>query len=61
MKKALAGEVVIIASHGMAKAKLVPCPPDMGLQPGLIQSLSQALWPGLPAWGLLGGIASSLC
>lgn len=28
---------------------------------GLIQSVSQVLWPELPAWGLVGGIASSLC
>jgi transposase-like protein len=28
---------------------------------GLIQSVSQVLWPDLPAWALLGGIASSLC
>jgi hypothetical protein len=27
---------------------------------GLIQSVSQVLWPELPAWGLVGGIASYL-
>jgi len=31
------------------------------LYPGLIQSVSQVLWPELPAWGLVGGIAPSLC
>jgi hypothetical protein len=28
---------------------------------GLMQRVSQAPWPGLPAWGEVGGIASSLC
>ena len=32
-----------------------------GLSPGLIQSVSQALLPGLRAWIEVGGIASSLC
>jgi hypothetical protein len=32
-----------------------------GEDPGLIQSVSQFLWPELLAWGLVGGIASSLC
>jgi len=33
----------------------------LGLWSGLIQSVSQAPWPGLPAWGEVGGIASSQC
>ena len=32
-----------------------------GPDAGLIQSVSQVLWPELPAWGLFGGIAPSLC
>jgi hypothetical protein len=31
------------------------------LEAGLIQSVSQALWPGLPAWVEVGGIAPLLC
>ena len=33
----------------------------VGHNPGLIQSLSQGLLPGLSAWVEVGGIASSLC
>ncbi len=33
----------------------------MGALPGLIQSVSQAPWPGLSASGEVGEIASSLC
>jgi hypothetical protein len=34
---------------------------ESGLIPGLIQSLSQALLPGLSAWAEVSGIAPSLC
>ena len=37
VKAALAGEEVIIASHGKAQVKLVPCAPDEGLKrPGAL-------------------------
>ena len=37
VKAALAGEEVIIASHGKAQVKLVPCAPDAGLKrPGAL-------------------------
>jgi hypothetical protein len=36
-------------------------PPPPPSTPGLIQSVSQAPWPGLSASGEVGGIASSLC
>ena len=36
-------------------------PATSAREAGLIQSVSQVLWPELPAGGLVGGIASSLC
>lgn len=43
VKAALAGEEVIIASHGKAQVKLVPCVPAAGLrQPGALAGLSPA-------------------
>ena len=41
VKAALAGEEVIIASHGKAQVKLVPCAPDEGLKrPGALSGTS---------------------
>lgn len=44
VKAALAGEEVIIASHGRAQVKLVPCAAAVGLQrPGALASASADL------------------
>ena len=46
VKAALAGEEVIIASHGKAQVKLVPCTAATGLQrPGALAAASPALVP----------------
>jgi len=43
VKAALAGEEVIIASHGKAQVKLVPCAPAAGLcQPGALAAVPRA-------------------
>ncbi len=43
VKASLAGEEVIIASHGKAQVKLVPCAPGAGLQrPGALAGTSAA-------------------
>lgn len=44
VKAALAGEEVIIASHGKAQVKLVPCTPRAGLKrPGALAGLSSGM------------------
>jgi prevent-host-death family protein len=44
VKAALAGEEVIIASHGKAQVKLVPCSAGAGLQrPGALAGIPTAL------------------
>jgi prevent-host-death family protein len=46
VKAALAGEEVIIASHGKAQVKLVPCTAATGLQrPGALAAALPALVP----------------
>ena len=46
VKAALAGEEVIIASHGKAQVKLVPCTASTGLKrPGALAAASPALVP----------------
>jgi prevent-host-death family protein len=46
VKAALAGEDVIIASHGKAQVKLVPCASDVGLKrPGALVGASPDLSP----------------
>lgn len=46
VKAALAGEEVIIASHGKAQVRLVPCPSAAGLKrPGALAAASPDLVP----------------
>jgi prevent-host-death family protein len=46
VRAALAGEEVIIASHGKAQARLVPCPSAAGLKrPGALAAASPDLLP----------------
>jgi len=48
VKAALAGEEVIIAKHGKAQVKLVPCPVVAGLhRPGGLVDSAAALNPSL--------------
>ena len=46
VKAALAGEEVIIASHGKAQVKLVPCASSVGLKsPGALVGVSLEITP----------------
>ena len=57
----LASRAAIDGRHGPAALKIAVMLLLAGWLPGLIQSVSQASWPGLSAWVEVGGIAPFPC